>query len=173
MQDLRVVFTSLKSGMHIIKCMLKASQSWFCRFLHGVHGLCWRTRLRDRWFGYSWVRISVHQGVSGGSTLDLSKTNQVASFEVAVAMLKFPERRFGGQWMKYVANWEGCQRWSPPKPNQLYLCESHTYWVGEQRRICSYAWNIGWKSNTWASNLKPRSCSCQEIELTRELLRNR
>ena len=44
--------------------------------------------------------------MSRGSTLDLSKSDQIPSLEVAVPMLELPKRRFGRSCVENVAHWE-------------------------------------------------------------------
>lgn len=40
------------------------------------------------------------------STLDLSQTDKIASFEIACAMLELPQRRIGRSSVKDIAHWK-------------------------------------------------------------------
>lgn len=46
----------------------------------------------------------MYQSMPGCATFDFSKTNEIASFEVTVTMLEFPQRRFWGASMKDIAD---------------------------------------------------------------------
>lgn len=59
------------------------------------------------------------QRMPGRSPFDLSQTGQVASFEVAISMLEFPQGRFGRSGMKYVAD---CTRLTSFQPEDLGFC---------------------------------------------------
>lgn len=45
------------------------------------------------------------QSMARSSTLDLSETNKVTSFEIAISMLKLPQRRVGRSGVKHIAHY--------------------------------------------------------------------
>jgi hypothetical protein len=82
----------------------------------------------------------VNQRMSRSSTLDLSKAHEVATLEIAISVLEFPQRRFGGPSVEDVANfgivsaaiskkWTWCNRplWNPYMFNcrtneEIFVC---------------------------------------------------
>lgn len=48
--------------------------------------------------------VAVDQRMSGCATFDFSQANQIASFEVAVAVFKFPQRRVWRTGMEHIAH---------------------------------------------------------------------
>lgn len=77
--------------VHIEEHMLETYQSCFA----GIRNrLGWCTRLRHGSL-MTWKGIPVNQGMAGSTSLDLSQSNQIATFEIAIAVLEFPKRRVG------------------------------------------------------------------------------
>lgn len=104
---------SLTPRTQYIVCLFPAHHA----ILHVIHLMFQIQHAHITGFGYrfSWSpwlrcsrlvigeRISMNECVSGCSSLDLSESNQITSFEVSIAMFEFPERRVGRASMEHVA----------------------------------------------------------------------
>ena len=62
----------------------------------------------------------MNQCVSRCSPFDLSKTDQIAAFEVAISMLEFPQRRFRRASMEHVADYIVISKRAPTHVLGLY-----------------------------------------------------
>jgi hypothetical protein len=74
--------------MHVVETVLNVCQPAFSGF--GWHRLGWGSWLRDTGFVGRGEGVSVDESMSRGPSLDLTKTSQVTSFEIAIAMFEFP-----------------------------------------------------------------------------------
>jgi hypothetical protein len=102
--DMHVVgrfLASLQSRSRIVQGVLQVGYSSLDAIRRDLNRLNGRARLRCGGLGKG--VFPVDESVSAGATLDLSKADEVAALEVAVAVLEFPERRFGVAGMKHVS----------------------------------------------------------------------
>lgn len=131
--DVHVVsrfFAPLQSRSRIVQRVLQVGYSSFDAIRRDLNGLDRRARLRRRGLGEG--IFAVDESVSAGAALDLSEADEVAALEVAVAMLEFPERRFGVASVKHVSFWitgelfevRGLE--AQASGSRRYLYETHT-----------------------------------------------
>jgi len=52
----------------------------------------------------------MNQSMSRGSTFDLSKTNEVSSLEITIAMFEFPQGRLGRASVEDITDWLGINK---------------------------------------------------------------
>lgn len=81
--------------------MLQIGQSSIDAIWRHLHRLDWSAGLRGGRLGEG--VLSVDEGVSARTALDFSKTNEVATLEVSIAVLEFPQSCFGVARMEYIS----------------------------------------------------------------------
>lgn len=81
--------------------MLQVGQSSINAIWRHLNRLDWSTGLRGGRLGEG--VLSVDKSVSARTTLDFSKTNEVTTLKVSVAVLELPESCFGVAGMEYVS----------------------------------------------------------------------
>lgn len=86
--------------MHVKQCVLQVHQPG----IGGVRDrLCGSARLGGGGF-VTGERVAMDKGMPRGSAFDLAQPNKITSFEIAIPMFEFPQRRVRRSCVKYIAH---------------------------------------------------------------------